>query len=140
MVRITSFLAVAATFALSAGNALGVAVPQQNGALEARTVYAPKITYPTNKTQWTAGHKVHVAWETEHLPAEAKKTKSFIKLGHVDGNSLNEHLNQTLAKNFKLGAGNVSFTLPKDLEAREDYVVVLFGDSGNASPKFTIHQ
>ena len=103
-------------------------------------VYSPKITYPTAKTQWAAGKKAHVSWDVDSLPDEMKNQKSMIKLGHISGNSLNEHLNQTLAKGFKLGSGNVSFTVPKDLEARDDYIVVLFGDSGNASPKFTIHE
>ncbi|WFD01122.1 hypothetical protein MYAM1_003883 [Malassezia yamatoensis] len=138
MVRLTVFLASATTLLLATGQALGAAVP--NGALQSRTVYTPKITYPTNKTQWTAGKKVHVSWETDQLPSAAKAESGFIKLGHLDSNSDGEHLNQTLAKNFKLGNGNVSFTLPQDIESRDDYIVVLFGDSGNKSPKFTIHE
>ncbi|KAK0526133.1 hypothetical protein OC835_005386 [Tilletia horrida] len=35
-------------------------------------------------------------------------------------------------------AGHVSFHLPANLPTRHDYIVVLFGDSGNASPLFTI--
>lgn len=138
MVRVTSILATAATLALGATSALAGAA--QNAPLEARTVYSPKITYPTAKTQWGAGKKVHVAWDSSNLPSEAKGLKGMIKLGHLDANSEGEHLANTLAKGFKLGEGNVSFTLPKHLDARDDYIVVLFGDSGNASPKFTIHE
>lgn len=43
-----------------------------------------------------------------------------------------------LADKFPLTAGAVSFNLPKNLAARDDYIVVLFGDSGNASPHFSI--
>lgn len=44
----------------------------------------------------------------------------------------------TLAKGFKLKAGKVSFEVPAKLKSRDDYIVVLFGDSGNRSKKFSI--
>lgn len=44
----------------------------------------------------------------------------------------------TLADGFPLTSGSVNFVLPTDVAARDDYIVVLFGDSGNASPKFSI--
>lgn len=139
MVRIASLFTTVTTLALAATSAMATPVAQPN-VLQERTVYSPEITYPTHKTKWEVGKKVHVSWNASGLPDEAKKAKSFIKLGHLDKNSAGEHLNQTLAKGFKLGDGNVKFTLPKDLEPRDDYIVVLFGDSGNASPKFTIHE
>lgn len=43
-----------------------------------------------------------------------------------------------LADKFRLNSGSQRITLPKDLETRSTYIVVLFGDSGNASPEFTI--
>lgn len=45
----------------------------------------------------------------------------------------------TLANKFPLSAGTVSFTVPASLATRDDYIVVLFGDSGNASPHFKIN-
>ena len=50
---------------------------------------------------------------------------------------MNEHLANTLAEDFKMADGNVTFTVPH-VKERDDYVVVLMGDSGNHSPKFTI--
>jgi hypothetical protein len=48
-------------------------------------------------------------------------------------------LEWTLASDFSLQDGSVSFKLPSDLETRQDYIVVLFGDSGNRSKRFTIN-
>lgn len=45
----------------------------------------------------------------------------------------------TLADKFPLTAGTVSFTVPADVKQRDDYIVVLLGDSGNASPHFKIN-
>ncbi|KAG2183236.1 hypothetical protein INT43_006240 [Umbelopsis isabellina] len=44
----------------------------------------------------------------------------------------------TLANNFKLVSGSHNITLPSDLSTKHSYIIVLFGDSGNASPEFTI--
>lgn len=73
------------------------------------------------------------------MPDVLQNATSQLKLGYepADGaGGLNEKW--TLADGFPLTAGSVSFTLPSDLAARDDYIVVLFGDSGNASPHFSI--
>lgn len=73
------------------------------------------------------------------MPAELQNSTSMLKLGYepADGaGGLNE--NWTLAQGFPVTAGKVDFVLPSDLEQRNDYVVVLFGDSGNISKHFTI--
>lgn len=44
----------------------------------------------------------------------------------------------TLAKGFDLSQGEETILLPKGLKPRNSYIVVLFGDSGNASPPFSI--
>lgn len=140
MVRISSFCTAVATLVVAATGSFASAVPQAKVPLEARTVYLPKITYPNASTVWAAGSHVHVSWNLTDLPSAALKGTGLIKLGHLDPASEGEHLAQTLAKNFPLRKGNVTFTLPKHLASRDDYIVVLFGDSGNTSPKFTIHQ
>lgn len=47
-----------------------------------------------------------------------------------------------LANNFDLTAGSVTFNVPCDnkIKSRATYVVVLMGDSGNKSAKFTIRR
>jgi hypothetical protein len=43
-----------------------------------------------------------------------------------------------LASGFDLNKGSQVVTLPADLETKRTYIIVLMGDSGNASPQFTI--
>ena len=79
------------------------------------------------------------ARDTSDVPEELQDSTSMLKLGYdpADGaGGLNEHW--TLAEGFPVTAGKVDFILPTDLEQRDDYVVVLFGDSGNISKHFSI--
>ncbi|CAO1630757.1 unnamed protein product [Jaminaea pallidilutea] len=104
-----------------------------------RIVWNPPITAPTHKSVWTAGHKQKVTWDTAKLPKALRYASSELKLGYQLANgSGGENLHWTLADGFALKEGEVTFTLPKKLAARDDYIVVLMGDSGNASPKFSI--
>jgi hypothetical protein len=43
-----------------------------------------------------------------------------------------------IAQGFPLSAGQASVTVPEDTQPGYDWIVVLFGDSGNWSPTFTI--
>jgi hypothetical protein len=43
-----------------------------------------------------------------------------------------------LAEGFLLRNGNTTFILRDNIESRKNAIVVLFGDSGNKSPMFTI--
>ncbi|KIS67867.1 uncharacterized protein UMAG_03923 [Mycosarcoma maydis] len=107
--------------------------------LEKRIVYNPHITSPTAATVWTAGQTYTVTWDASDLPTEAENYTGQIKLGYVpaDGSGgLNLHW--TLADGFAIKSEETSVTLPADLAERDDYIVVVLGDSGNASPKFTI--
>lgn len=123
--------------------------------IEERTVYLPKITYPHKGVEWTAGKQAHVSWDTKGLPHQNNLT-GLIQLGHLSKKSEGEHLctyrhparcdqhantsaATILAKDFPLAKGNVTFKLPHNITERHDYIVVLFGDSGNHSPKFTIN-
>ena len=47
-------------------------------------------------------------------------------------------LDWDLATDFPLNSGAQTVTLPPDLETKTSYIIVVMGDSGNASPKFTI--
>jgi hypothetical protein len=62
----------------------------------------------------------------------------MIILGYLTENPVNEHLHWTLAERFKLNTGSINITLPDDLEPMDNYIVALFGDSGDKSEKFTI--
>lgn len=63
----------------------------------------------------------------------------YIKLGYDTGDSLHEYWDLVSDKdNIPIGKGHTIATLPADLQKRDDYVVIVFGDSGNASQKFKI--
>lgn len=68
-----------------------------------------------------------------------KDATGSIVLGYLIGNDENEHLDykNPLASGFKLMDGQRDIVIP-NVEPRKTYIIVLFGDSGNASPKFTI--
>ncbi|PWN43292.1 hypothetical protein IE81DRAFT_94370 [Ceraceosorus guamensis] len=104
-----------------------------------RIVYNPKITSPTAETVWNAGQTYKVTWSTDDIPADAKEYKGMVKLGYepADGEG-GLNLKKTLAKDFQLTDNEVEVTIPENQEERSDYIIVLMGDSGNASPHFTI--
>lgn len=107
--------------------------------LDKRIVYNPHITSPTSSTVWHAGKTYTVTWDTSDLPTEAQGYKGMIKLGYLpaDGSG-GENLRWDLADGFPIKDGQTQVKLPADLEERNDYIVVVMGDSGNASQKFTI--
>lgn len=133
MVRMTLFSSAVAALA-----AVVMPMVAAETELEKRIVVNPKIVYPTAGTTWAVGDHVNVTWDVSHLPPQAKNMTGTLRLGYISGSSTNEHLSNTLADKFLLRQGNVTFTVP-DVSSRDDYVVVLMGDSGNKSPKFAIH-
>ncbi|KAJ7095725.1 hypothetical protein B0H15DRAFT_964404 [Mycena belliarum] len=92
--------------------------------LDTRTVYAPPITNPTADSVWKVGEVETVTWQVRS-----------IMLGYLTPDS--EHLSLTLASGFNLTDEKVNVTVPP-VVSRTNYIVVLFGDSGNHSPEFTI--
>ncbi|KNZ82074.1 hypothetical protein J132_08257 [Termitomyces sp. J132] len=63
----------------------------------------------------------------------------MIVLGWVEQGSLNEHLDldHPLAKDFELSDRRATITVP-NVPPKDNYIVVVFGDSGNRSPAFSI--
>ncbi|OSC97211.1 hypothetical protein PYCCODRAFT_1350861, partial [Trametes coccinea BRFM310] len=102
-------------------------------------VFRPHITSPQAGAVWPVGSTQTVTWDTSDIPEEARNQTGLILLGYLEGDDTDEHLgvNDPLAYNFPITAGSAQVTVP-DVQTRNDYVVVLFGDSGNTSPKFTI--
>ncbi|KAG2227981.1 hypothetical protein INT45_012005 [Circinella minor] len=62
----------------------------------------------------------------------------IIKLGYLEEGSIDEHLYWDLGSGFLLNSGSQSVRLPRNLKTRDSYIIVLMGNSGNASPQFTI--
>ncbi|KAI0044103.1 hypothetical protein FA95DRAFT_1562597 [Auriscalpium vulgare] len=105
--------------------------------LAKRDVIDPHITSPTAQTIWNVGDKVTVTWDTSEIPPASSNSSGMLLLGFQTSDSENLDLDHPLADGFKLVDGSVSFNVP-DVAPKTNYIVVLFGDSGNASPQFSI--
>ncbi|KAI0061492.1 hypothetical protein BV25DRAFT_1826628 [Artomyces pyxidatus] len=101
-----------------------------------RIVVSPHITSPSASTVWNVGDKVTVTWDTSTIPEPKNFTGSLV-LGFETPNSENLDAANPLATGFLLTDGQVDITVP-NVPSKTTYIVVLFGDSGNASPEFTI--
>ncbi|KAF7299605.1 hypothetical protein HMN09_00965900 [Mycena chlorophos] len=93
--------------------------------LGSRTVYDPPITTPNAQTVWKAGNATGIP----------DGVTGMLQLGFLTSDS--ENLSTILATGFNLSDEKVQITIP-DVVTRTNYILVLFGDSGNASPEFTI--
>ncbi|KAJ6475042.1 hypothetical protein C8R47DRAFT_1220868 [Mycena vitilis] len=100
--------------------------------LDSRTVFDPPITSPSANTVWKAGD-VETVTNASGIPAGST---GQIVLGFLTSDSENLS-NTSLASGFDLTDGKVDITVPS-VVTRTNYIIVLFGDSGNRSPEFTI--
>ncbi|KAF9046766.1 hypothetical protein BJ165DRAFT_1404165 [Panaeolus papilionaceus] len=108
-------------------------------AMGRRDVIAPKIIKPDASSVWPVGSVQTVTWDTSNFPPDSQITNPIGKviLGFDENDSLNLDFNHPLAEGFKLRDGSVKLTVP-NVPPRNDYLIVLFGDSGNTSPSFAI--
>jgi hypothetical protein len=118
---ITTLLALAAS---------ALAAPVE---LETRDVWDPKVLYPNSHTVWHAGETHTVVWNTTN-PPKLVSNGAAIYLRQTN----KFYGDSPLAEGFDLHSGRQTITLPKNLTTGSDYRIVLFGDSGNWSPKFKI--
>ncbi|KAF9465034.1 hypothetical protein BDZ94DRAFT_1255152 [Collybia nuda] len=100
-----------------------------------RDVYVPPILKPMEHDIWQIGQNTTVSWNTTSPTPPINITNPSGKIMlRKGGRTL---LNIILADNFDILSGTVNFTVP-DVDPGDDYRVVLYGDSGNWSPTFTI--
>lgn len=97
-----------------------------------RDVYAPPVTSPNVSTVWTVNTTQTVTWDTSNPPAQITNRLGSIRLRKGDST-----LPLVLADGFDILLGKFEVTVPWVTEG-DDYAIVLFGDSGNWSPEFTI--
>ncbi|PPQ71179.1 hypothetical protein CVT25_004819 [Psilocybe cyanescens] len=107
------------------------ALPTVNTLVQ-RDVFVPPILDPHAGTVWTSGESRLVTWDTSNHPVNITN-----KLGSIFLRKDNRITPLILAQNFDILQGQVQVTVPLVVEA-DDYSLVLFGDSGNFSPNFTI--
>ncbi|KAG6375382.1 hypothetical protein JVT61DRAFT_2938 [Boletus reticuloceps] len=84
-------------------------------------------------TVWTAAGNYTVVWDTSSKPAQVTNSKGMVYL-RINGATQST----PLAQGFPLDAGHVNVTVPADTQPSDQWILVLFGDSGNWSPTFTI--
>jgi len=102
-------------------------------------VVSPHITAPEEAVSWPMGSTQVVKWETDSIPEAQRNDKGMILLGYAgDGESEHLDIKHPLAKGFRISAGQATVKMPTNVPARDDYFVVLFGDSGNTSANFKI--
>lgn len=99
-----------------------------------RDVYVPPVTYPTAGTVWHIGQNYNVTWDTSDPPVNITNKYGMIVLAK-GGIALD--YDSPLAANFSILDGTHEITVP-NVDPDDDYAIVLFGDSGNYSPEFTI--
>ncbi|KZT23478.1 hypothetical protein NEOLEDRAFT_1069546 [Neolentinus lepideus HHB14362 ss-1] len=98
-----------------------------------RDVYDPRITNPQASTVWVVEDNAEATWDTSDMPQHVTNPKGKLVLGYIEDSS-----DHPLADGFDISEGHIKFRVPR-VEPRNDYIVVLFGDSGNRSPTFTIN-
>ncbi|EPQ52679.1 hypothetical protein GLOTRDRAFT_20378, partial [Gloeophyllum trabeum ATCC 11539] len=97
-------------------------------------VYAPPISYPTAGTTWQVGGSYNITWDASNPPKQITNP-----IGHIDLLKNNVIITGApLANGFSILDGTHEITVPLTVEPGSGYTVVLFGDSGDISPEFTI--
>ncbi|KAJ3830639.1 hypothetical protein EV361DRAFT_193091 [Lentinula raphanica] len=107
------------------------AVPVSNPS-QKRDVFVPPITFPTNTTVWNSGEVHNVTWDISQAPVNITNKFGRIQL-RQDGITFPI----VLADDFDILLGAYNITVPNVISGI--YELVLFGDSGNFSPDFTIN-
>ncbi|KAJ7509549.1 hypothetical protein B0H11DRAFT_1960083 [Mycena galericulata] len=98
-----------------------------------RDVFTPPVTYPHAGTVWYVGQTHNVTWDTSEAPVNITNKVGMIMLRKDD---LTTPL--ILQDNFSILLGRIEVKVPWVVDG-DDYQLVLFGDSGNFSPLFTIN-
>ncbi|KAJ6590238.1 hypothetical protein B0H10DRAFT_1645344, partial [Mycena sp. CBHHK59/15] len=98
-----------------------------------RDVYTPPVTYPHAGTVWYVGQTHNVTWCGYHQPPKQITNK----IGRIMLRKSGLTTPVILQENFDILLGRIEVKVPW-VEDGTDYQLVLFGDSGNFSPYFTI--
>ncbi|EIN05326.1 hypothetical protein PUNSTDRAFT_137439 [Punctularia strigosozonata HHB-11173 SS5] len=102
--------------------------------LSMRDVFVPPITAPIAGAVWPVGSQQTVTWDVSDPPEDIANPIGTIVLAKA---GLVLDLDDPLATGFSILDGSHVVTVP-DVTPGDDYSLVLFGDSGNFSPEFSI--
>ncbi|KAJ6492521.1 hypothetical protein C8R47DRAFT_1044578 [Mycena vitilis] len=95
-------------------------------------VFVPPVLTPTAGEVWTVGSQQNVTWDVSDPPVSITNKVGMIMLRKA---GLTTPL--VLGNGFNILDGTFEVTVP-EVVSGTDYSIVLFGDSGNFSPVFTI--
>lgn len=100
--------------------------------LATRDVWTPSILSPNSSATWFVGGVYTVVWDASKPPSQITnpKGKVFLRKG-------SSTMPDPIQEGFLLTDGQVNVTVPV-VTPGDDWQVVLFGDSGDWSPFFTI--
>ncbi|KAI0662713.1 hypothetical protein C8Q70DRAFT_578268 [Cubamyces menziesii] len=132
----TLFMQAVTSLVLAIAASTALAKPVQ---LTTRDDVLPPITNPTAQTVWRVGETQTVTWDVAALNgAPPSNPTAKIILGTLTSDG-DEHLmlESPLASDFPILGGNVSLTVPSVPDGN-NYIVCLFGSTGDISPMFTI--
>ncbi|KZT73867.1 hypothetical protein DAEQUDRAFT_661347 [Daedalea quercina L-15889] len=102
-------------------------------------LWSADISSPTILSVWDVGSTQTVTWDASKVPQTSANHTGIVLLGYSEDGSENLDTQTPLASGFLIADGKVDITVP-NVTTRSDYIVVLFGNSGNSSPTFTIKQ
>ncbi|KAM5536503.1 hypothetical protein V8D89_009780 [Ganoderma adspersum] len=119
---------VVALLAFTMQPVLGAAVASR----AAQDVFVPPVTYPTEGAVWTIGQTQNVTWDISNAPQNISNGKGLIILRKSGITTP-----VILQNGFDILLGSIEVTVPWVVDGT-DYSLILFGDSGNDSPTFTI--
>ncbi|KAG1870150.1 hypothetical protein DFJ58DRAFT_653248 [Suillus subalutaceus] len=111
---------------------LSCALSAPLSAVMKRDVWVPTIIEPTSASTWSVGGTFLVTWDTSSEPSEVTNPTGQVYLRQGDATE-----SSPIAYGFALTDGEVEVTIPDDTVPGE-YMIVLFGDSGNWSEEFLI--
>ncbi|KAF5336632.1 hypothetical protein D9758_015939 [Tetrapyrgos nigripes] len=115
-----------------AASSAAFATPANVKKRAALDVFAPPITAPVEGDVWVVGQQRNVTWDTSNAPTQITNP-----IGQIILRKGEETTNILLASCFNILIGSIEVTVPEVVDG-DDYALVLFGDSGNFSPDFTI--
>ncbi|EKM51772.1 uncharacterized protein PHACADRAFT_101536 [Phanerochaete carnosa HHB-10118-sp] len=99
-----------------------------------RDVFVPPVTFPSSGDVLRIGQKYMVTWNASNPPAELTNPTGMIIL--AKGGMLLD-FSDPLAEDFNILNEQQEITVP-DVAPGGNYSFILFGDSGNTGPTFTI--
>ncbi|KAF9441999.1 hypothetical protein P691DRAFT_765677 [Macrolepiota fuliginosa MF-IS2] len=138
MFKLSALISTVLLVGLSNFGSPSVASPLSIIKRDSKIVFSPHITYPDSAAIWLMGSVQNVTWDTADLPNEKRKATGIVLLGYLENGSEHLDIKSPLATGFPMDMGSVSIRVPARLKERNDYICVVFGDSGNISEQFKI--